>query len=223
MSKLATAVENSKNGKTGIVSATYGPIKSCPDACPLKNNGCYAQLGNVFFTVKRLNKAVEENDASLENIAEFEAKEIDKLSGKNPLRLHVSGDCRTNECAKILAAACERYTKKHGQPVWTYTHAWRDIDRSSWGKISVLASCETLEQCKEASAKGYATALLRPEPFQKTIKENGLRLVPCKELTKGISCTDCKLCFKDKAKDRVICFFPHGCKAKEVKKLLEKE
>jgi hypothetical protein len=49
-------------------------------------------------------------------------------------------------------------TKKR---VFTYTHNWRKIKRSSWGRmISILASCETIPQVKQAMRRGYATAIV---------------------------------------------------------------
>jgi hypothetical protein len=80
-----------------------------------------------------------------------------------PLRLHTVGDCRTDEAARIVAAAAERYMDAGGGPVWTYTHAWRLVDRASWGRVSVLASCETPEQVELARARGYATAIVVDE------------------------------------------------------------
>jgi hypothetical protein len=79
------------------------------------------------------------------------------------MRLHTVGDCRTDEAAKIVAAAAERYMDAGGGPVWTYTHAWRLVDRASWGRVSVLASCETPEQVELARARGYATAIVVDE------------------------------------------------------------
>lgn len=220
--KIATAVEQSKNAKVGTVSATYASLHSCPSSCPFKGKGCYAQSGNVFFTVKKLDKcASETNRTCPESIAREEANAIDKLSGKLPLRLHVSGDCTTNESAKIVSEACKSYAEKHGQPVWTYTHAWRQVDREAWGSVSVYASCETVDQCKEAISKGYAAAMVTGEAMEKSEKRDGLKLTPCKEQSKGTPCVDCKLCFKDSNKKRVIVFGAHGSGAKKVKEALD--
>jgi len=221
--KIATAVEKSKNAKVGTVSATYASLHSCPATCPFKDKGCYAQSGNVFFTVKKLDKCAEDTcQTSPEAIATFEALQIEKLSGKLPLRLHVSGDCTTDASARIVSKACREYAKKHGQPVWTYTHAWRTVSRESWGEVSVYASCETVEQCKEAIDRGYAASMVAKEQLNCSEKIDGLKLTPCKEQAKGTPCVDCKLCFKDKNKNRVIVFGAHGAGTKKVKEALER-
>lgn len=222
--KIATAVEKSKNSKTGEVSATYAPIQSCPDTCPFLDHGCYAQTGNTQFTLTRLNKnAKEKKQERPVDIARAEAEAIRGLTGKLPLRLHIVGDCKTPKAAEIISQAAEDHKAKHGQPVWTYTHAWREIPRERWGDISVLASCETVEECKQAMKRGYAASIVRLKPFEKTFPWRGVSMVPCKGLTKGTKCDKCRLCMNDqtmKDKKNVICFFPHGSKANAAKQVI---
>jgi hypothetical protein len=38
-------VDVSSNAKLGPIPATYSASKTCPDACPLKDEGCYAGAG----------------------------------------------------------------------------------------------------------------------------------------------------------------------------------
>ena len=149
-------------------------------------------------------------------IAQMEANGIGKLSGYRPLRLCVVGDHKSNETASIAALAADKYTRKHGMPVFTYTHAWRDVDKSSWGNISVLASCESIDQVREARAKGYATAMV-VEEFEKDTAykiADDLVGIPCPEMTgKAESCDACQLCMnagKLHAGGKVILFAAHG-------------
>jgi hypothetical protein len=57
---------------------------------------------------------------------------------------------------------------KHGlvkgaSPVWSYTHAWRDIPREAWGEMSIIASCNTTREVVEAAERGYyVTSLVVP-------------------------------------------------------------
>src|ERR1051325_9338279 len=132
----AIAVEKSRNSKIAGCSATMVSQASCPRSCKFYANGCYAESGPTGFTTHRLNRSTETKP---EAIARIEAKAISQLSGKRPLRLHVVGDCTTDKAAKILSSAAESYP----MPVWSYTHAWRTVSRVLWGKVSILASCET--------------------------------------------------------------------------------
>jgi len=227
MGKLVIAVEKSSNGKTGVVSSTYAPIQSCPNTCPFLDKGCYAQSGPTGIHLRRINKEAKDSCREApEVIAKEEARAIKGLTGKNPLRLHVVGDCKTVESAELLREASKEYTDKHKQPVWTYTHAWREIPRDAWGGISVLASCETEEDCISAMDKGYAASIIKETKFDdRSIKDN-YELVPCKEITKGIKCDKCRLCFDDKRlleNKRVIVFFPHGTGMKTVSKTLKEK
>jgi hypothetical protein len=224
MSDVVLAVEKSQNSKTGVVSSTYAPIHSCPKTCPFMDNGCYGQSDFCGLHLNRINKeAVKQGVTKPLQIAKIEAAGIRKLSGKRPLRLHVVGDCSTPMSAEVVTAAAEEYKAKDNQDVWTYTHAWRTVPRSKWGSVSVLASCETIEDAKLAIRRGYAVSMVRAKSFNKVIKVDGLKLVPCPNITHNTPCDRCKLCMKDqKLRDtnRVICFFPHGKKAQEAKNAL---
>ena len=219
--EIVKAVEKSANSKTGPVSVTYAPIQSCPKSCPFLNSGCYAQTGHCGMHLARLNKTATENNITRPiDIAKKEAEAISKLKGDKPLRLHIVGDCRTSKAAEIVAKAATEYTAKHGQPVWTYTHAWREIPRSKWGSISVLASCETITEAKEAMKRGYAASIVRLKEFDRPFVWEDVIMMPCLEMTKGTKCDKCKLCFNDQAlinKEKVVCFFPHGSKQNAAK------
>lgn len=211
-----TAVELSKNTKTGYVSATYAPIQTCPDTCPLKNSGCYGQSGPCGVTFSRISNNAQ--SLSEKEIAEKEAQAIDKLSGEFPLRLHVTGDCTTNETAKIVSDACERYMTKEDQPVWAYTHAWETVDRDSWGIVNVLASCESSDQVRRASEKGYSVAWVTPltRIADRVTKaaQMGLNARLCKNFTKGMQCKQCKACLDTNEKD-IVLLPTHGNQVKK--------
>lgn len=206
-------VVNSKNAKIGNIAATYLPIKqTCPDTCPLKDKACYAQLGNTGFQVIRLEKATKGQYAY--DIIRKEAREIiaygPKANGK-PLRVHVSGDVRTAKTAQLLGRAASKWDG----PVYSYTHAWRDIPRSVWGKhISILASCETISDAKQALKKGYAASIVVPEhKSDKAYIQDGVKVIPCPQQTREVTCEKCKLCMNDKVlKDQnaAIAFAAHG-------------
>lgn len=160
-------------------------------------------------------------------IAQKEAEAIDQLSGQLDLRLHIVGDCRTRRAAQITATASERYiarSHRYGSPrkVWTYTHAWRKVERSDWKSVSVLASCETTEDVRHARSKGYATAIVVDKFKKKSAYEiaEGLKVIPCPQQTTGVTCVECRLCMKDQhLKDRnlTIAFEAHSISKQKVK------
>jgi hypothetical protein len=212
-----SAVEVSENRKLGPVSATYVSQRSCPPDCPLLLGGCYAEWGHTGVHARRLNRSTVTSPLAL---AREEARAIDRLSGARDLRLHVVGDARTEAAARLLAESAERYVLRGGgrSKVWTYTHAWRTVSRAAWGaSVSVLASCEGPGQVEQARARGYAAALVVPSFRQEAAYDHdGVRLLPCPEQTRGVRCSDCRLCLDDHRLHRAgltIGFALHGAGA----------
>ena len=195
--KLAIATRISKNRKTGPVAATYAPQGTCPDSCAFKGAGCYAEKGRMGIHTSRLNKAsAAETPATL---ATAEAAAIDSMTPKPglPLRLHVVGDCPTDESAQTVSAAADRYTANGGGKAWTYTHAWETVSRDSWGGVSVLASVHGSLDALEALSRNYAPAMVvdTHESAKRWTDSQGTRWIPCPEQTRGVTCDKCKLCF----------------------------
>ena len=220
------AVLHSKNSKVGDVAATYAPIaQTCPVSCPLRNNGCYAQSGNVGFKVRRTEEYSEGMNG--DTVATLEGDEIADMASHAPaghaMRIHVSGDATSDYRAQQMA----RGARVWAGPIWSYTHAWDEVTRESWGRVSVLASCETLSQVILAAAKGYAAALVvasHPENGRAFTTPLGVKVIPCPSQTRGVACTDCRLCWNDKlllAQGACISFSAHGATKKRTLKVLQ--
>jgi hypothetical protein len=227
-----SAVEVSQNAKIGVVSATYASQQTCPKDCAFRGSGCYAETGNVGMQTSRLNREAEDAGQSKLQLARSEARAIRQLTGRFPLRLHVVGDATTNQAARVLSDAAKEYRAKFGSPVWTYTHGWRRVARESWGDVSVLASCERMEDAKLAMDEGYAAAVVVPEHCSDKAwrdEGTGLKMIPCPEQTgKSANCTTCRLCWnagKLRELGAVIAFETHGAtkKANEALKLVQIE
>jgi uncharacterized protein YlaI len=217
----ALVVEKTSNRKVGDCSVTMAAQISCPPTCPFLKNGCYAEHGLQGIHTRRQNA----KQISALDEARQEAKAINAMSGKRPLRLHVVGDCATNVAAKTVSKAAEGYTAKHSKPVWTYTHAWRNVDRPSWRGVSVLASCESTKQAHEAMQRDYAACMtVAAHPADgKAFTQDGLKVIPCPEQTRNATCDTCRLCWDDgalKARNAIISFAAHGTGAKRVRESL---
>ena len=217
----ATAVEKSQNSKLGRVSATYSSIRSCSESCPLRGNGCYAEAGRVGIITKQTGKAAEREQLTKLEIAEIEGAAVDLLSGKLPLRLHVVGDCDSDQAATVVASAAERYHRKAGSRVWGYTHSWRTVDYAGWDVegVAMRASCESTAQIPDAHARGFAAVVVvdqHPESGRAWTSDQGDKIVPCPEQTRGVTCADCRLCWSnDKA--ITVAFAAHGPKRDAVR------
>jgi len=222
-SKVATLVISSNNVKVGDVSATYASIDgSCPSDCAQRNAGCYAQTGNVGIHTNQMNainKLRKRQDAR--DVARVEArliiKAISERRNTRPLRLHVSGDCRTTSAAETLSLAASRWAK----PVWTYTHAWKVVARKSWRNVSVLASVDKHSDINLAFDRGYAPAIITASHPKdgKAYMMGTVKVIPCPAQTRDAKCDTCKLCWNaDKlhAMRAAIAFEGHGVAKKRL-------
>ena len=229
--------------------------------CPLYGSGCYAESGRQAMThTWKLNKQAGvhyssgESSVSPEEVAEDEAQVLKlayplwkALRINNAVRLHVVGDCVSRESVSILGSAVEDLvegslsgpgTKPGGgaKNVWGYTHGWRSVPRSSWPSgISMLASCDSVDQLPEAHKQGYGCAIVVPDYLQNDMGQylggaydagNGFKLLPCpyevrekNDHDERIWCTECKLCLRDdllRSNKTAIAFAAHGPKAGKI-------
>jgi hypothetical protein len=197
----ATAVvversDNRKLGPPGKVSSTYVGLESCPDSCPFKakdpitgKSPCYGQHGKCGeFVLPRFLADAKADQTALEEAHQIRTK----LTGKRPLRLHTLGNCATPARAEAVSAAADEYCAKHGQPVWTYTHA-HHVPRQSWGGVSVLRSCHTPEQVQQAYRDGYAASIVVPIGTKNmTPMPGGFKVIMCPaQRSKTTTCVTC--------------------------------
>lgn len=232
--KGAIYVKDSGNTKimgSKKVDATYTSIESsCPKSCPLKGEGCYAQLSFVGIQSRRLDKEAE--GFSPIDVARSEAAAIDCSYNGGPvakdraLRIHVAGDCRTIAAAKLVNNAVGRWKKRGGGDCWSYTHAWRNVPRSEWRHVSILASVGNVGEVDAARAQGYAPSIVVAEhPSDKayTLPGSDTKWIPCPAQTRGVGCTDCRLCFNANrllTSNMGIAFAAHGIMKNTVKRRL---
>jgi hypothetical protein len=212
------AKAKSGNAKLGGAAITIVAKQSCPETCPFKANGCYAEHDSGVHHWNRISAGAA--DKSPLELARAEAKAIDELPGDRDLRLHVAGDSTTEEGTRLIATACAKYVFrgkwKHGTDVsvWAYTHGWRTVPRDAWGSVSVLASCETPEDVKLARSRGYAAAMVVPRFEGESAYEHGeVTVIPCPQQTRERTCTQCRLCMNAERLHKsslVIGFALHG-------------
>lgn len=219
----ALLVVRSRVAKFGLAAATYTGIRStCPASCALRNgNGCYAESGfRTGAIVRRLDAARATSVQAARAEAALLREHAREVPKGYPLRLHVTGDCRTQRATKILADAARAWPG----PVWTYTHAWQAIDRVTWGPISVLASIEDPRNARRAMRQGYAPALVVAQhETDRAFRAHGVRWIPCPEQTRGVPCSRCRLCFDAdalRARGAGIAFAAHGVQAGRVRRRL---
>lgn len=131
-------VRQSENAKLGRVAATYAAKQSCPADCAFRGEGCYAAHTATAAHWNRMTAEAEADGMTPAELAGAEARLIRRTPADRDLRLHVAGDSTTSEGTRLIAAACADYENRGSAAgkrvtVWTYTHAWRQVERAEWG------------------------------------------------------------------------------------------
>lgn len=230
------------NGGKGLVAAapfvavTDASISAtCSSACPFKDAGCYQQAGRSRQVAAQLDEAATGSTADEVMMAEADLIDgsfrrgpvpQDGARGGRDLRLHVGGDVGSGRGAELLAGAADRWHARGGGVVWTFTHAWRDIPRAAFGRISVLASVEVAQDIEVARRAGYASAIVVGEfPSDKAfaLPETMAKVIPCPAETRSTTCVECRLCLNADSllkRNQAIGFAAHGGGARQVRQTL---
>ena len=207
-------VKKSSNSKVGPIPVTTSPEKTCPDSCPLKNEGCYASSG--FHTRLHWNKVSkgERGDSWQEFIEKIKALPAGQVWRHNQAG-DLPGENESIDRPKMLDLI-EAAKHTHG---WTYTHKNPDIndndlliDYANSEGFTVNLSADSLEEADRFVSKkiGPVTVVLpedAPDSFQTAA---GNKVKVCFEQTgKFENCKACKLCYQTKRKF-IIGFRVHG-------------
>jgi hypothetical protein len=218
------------------VCATSVSIEAtCSSLCPFFDGGCYGRGSLAGTWARNLDEAAREctadqviaEEVRLIDAAFCRGVPQDGARGGRDLRLHVLGDIRTRDHARLLGAAATKWTARGGGRVWVPTHAWREVPRSDWGAdISVMSSIERAEDVEAARQQGYASLIVVERlPSAKAFSLPGTtaRIVPCPAQAAGRTCSSCRLCLDaDKLLRRnvAIALEAHGPAARLVRKTL---
>jgi hypothetical protein len=213
----------SSNKKTGMGVAVSTTSKdSCPDSCPLKNNGCYASQGplNIHWTKISSGqrgtdwKGFIEQVEKLPNGWKFRYAQAGDLPGKNE---YIDGE-KLFELAQTI--------QKKQLKAWAYSH--KTLNKSNVNKIKkanqmgfcINASADNLMEADDAISKGLPTVVVLPSDapdVTSTVK--GHKVIVCPSQTKqGKTCSDCMLCAKSDRKF-IIGFKAHGVQYKKAEKV----
>ena len=209
--------KKSSNKKIGKIPATVSHKDTCPDSCPLKDNGCYASAG--FYTNLHWKKVSEGERGT--DWAGFLAG-IEKF-GQGLWRHNVSGDLRGSDDLIDTKALKELTAANGSRRGFTYTHypmtkksnrdAVQDACREGF---TVNASTNNVSEAAEVFKKHNVptvTVLASDAPNDQTV--DGVRIVACPaEKSEKVTCLSCGICQKAE-RDYVIGFHVHGSQTKK--------
>lgn len=209
---------SSGNAKTGPMPVTTGPKSSCPNSCPMKNNGCYAATGRINIHWARLNNKGLDFRQLLLNIK--------LIQSGNIWRLNQAGDL-PGKGEKINAVKLKQivYANK-GKRGFTYTH--KHVLKSNhklikWANnngFTINLSANNLVHADELAGLNIGP-VVTVTPIDAPVKlttPKGRKVIQCPATYKeGVTCLSCQLCQKQRG---VIVHFPaHGIAKKRVDKI----
>jgi hypothetical protein len=215
----------SGNTKTGPMPVTRTERKSCPTACPLKNNGCYADLGHVGMHWRK----VEETGISWETMLD----KIKALPDGTTWRHNEAGDLPHSSELIDYAMVKGLIGANKGKHGFTYTHHNLDISYNSAivemcnnNGFTVNLSANNLEHADKLKALciGPVVTIVPIDHPKLSETPKGNKVVVCPATYKDdVTCLSCKLC-ANVSRETIIAFPVHGArKAKAGKVFMMKQ
>lgn len=233
-------IPHSSNAKTGDIIQSYSSRNTCPNRCPFKGNGCYADNFHVSMAWDRAENPLDNRYvgskrelylALLSATADHARKGLSTVLFRHNMAgdiAHDDSNMINREVLETLTDACNDVSETIGVNLkgYTYTHCSINLQnakavREATSKgFTVNFSCETVKEVIEAKTLDCDAVItsVNPEETVKTLKQNGFNSLQCLSQTKGISCKDCGLCARHR--DLVIVFAVHGSNAKKARKVI---
>lgn len=212
----------SSNAKTGPIPVSTTSRSSCPDACPLKHNGCYADRGPLGMHWS----AVSEKGRGYD-LEKF-CTQIEALPKHQLWRYAQAGDLPGDGC-HIDAQALERIVRANrGRRGFGYTHYpalepanARAIASAAAQGFVINVSCDSLEQADVMAKLRIApvVTILPADQLKHTRTPEGRHVSICPAVVRDdVSCASCGICAMPHR--RAIIGFPaHGTGAKKAERV----
>jgi len=223
-------IMKSTNPKLGAMPTSIGPRSTCPDACPFKDNGCYAGQGfmNIHWTAVDQRKTGAPWTQFLDQVGTIAAGKI--------WRYATTGDLPGSGNIIDITRLQQLVDVNKGKMGYTYTHYPLTIKSNlkairkanSEGFIINISTSNLKEADKVAKDHGLPIASLVPLNTPNVFKTRyGRHGIVCPAQTSDFSCEQCKLCARASratckpgtAGNPIICFRPHGSRMKILDKL----
>lgn len=202
----------SKNQKTGPIPVTTSASDTCPDACPLKKNGCYADAGPLGLHWRAVSDGRRgiswaelcETIAALPDGQLWRHNQAGDLPGQN-------GEIDARELGELVRANI-------GRRGFTYTHKPMTPANAHWVRaanewgFTINLSANDLAHADEMADTGVGpvVTLLPADMRENTFTPAGRRVVICPAETRDdVTCASCQLCSRAN-RDCIVGFPAHG-------------
>ena len=213
----------SSNAKVGPIPVTTTSRNSCPAACPLKGNGCYAEYGNIRHHWDMVSGVANNDKRKWANLTlEQFVGAIKALPRQQLWRHNQAGDLPQNKMHPNLLdhESLEKITAANrGKRGFTYTHyPWfiedsmiddrgsdesfirahnqRTIRQALLAGFTINISANNMEEADRAWAANFPTVVVVPDDHpDRSTTPNGVPVIVCPAQTQdNINCSRCGIC-----------------------------
>lgn len=219
---LTHLTPSSANVKTGAIPVSTTSAASCPDACPLKKAGCYADGGNLAFHWRAVTEGKRGNAW-----ADFVGK-IQKLPKGQLWRHNQAGDLLGDNNEIDAGALSELVAANKGRKGFTYTHKpvinhkanAEAVRAANAGGFTVNLSANNLAEADQLADLRIAPVVtILPQAVEgQILTPGGRKVIVCPAQTRDdVTCATCALCQKQKR--AIVGFLAHGASKKKAEKV----
>lgn len=208
----------STNGKTGFIPVSTTESSTCPDSCPLKNNGCYAAAGPLGMFWKKVDAKTRGHEWP-----DFIAK-VRTIKPGQIWRHNQAGDLPGTGDNLNRAKLSQLVRAAAGTMAYTYTHKPLNSVADQMAVADANAAGFTINLSAETLVEADALAGLDIGPVVVVLPRDtapkadittpmGRRVVVCPATYRDdVTCESCKLCARQR--DTIVGFPAHGVSAK---------
>ena len=207
-------IRKSRNDKTGAIPVTNSDRHSCPDSCPLKDNGCYASAG--LYTRQNWDKVTSgERGSDWDSLC----ADVAKLPDGQLWRHNVSGDLPHTGERIDGAKVSQLVAANKGKRGFTYTHHnmaipqnYAAVQHANQHGFTINLSANNINEADQLAALniGPVVAIVPADTVDNTETPAGRKVVICPATYRdNVSCETCKMCAVADRKT-IIGFPAHG-------------
>ncbi len=214
----------SKNAKTGPIAVTTSSKDTCPDICPLKKKGCYADNGPLQLHWELITQ--QKRGVSFDDFLIL----LLKLKRFSELRYGQAGDLPkikddtdtidSEKLSRLTAVIKQRKLKAYAYthfPVMDHLANQNAIKHANDNGFTINLSANNISEVDALLDLNIApvAVIMNQSAPKVSYTEQGNKIVICPAQTnKKTTCMDCMLCQKHD-RDFSIGFYPHGTSVKK--------
>lgn len=217
----------SRNAKTGPIPVTTTSEETCPDSCPLKSQGCYAESGPLALFWRK----VTERKAGM--AWQQAMAEIRKLPKGTLWRHNQAGDLPGTGDTIDKGAMMELIAANRGRRGFTYTHKPADAGSQNAYLVAVAnksgfavnLSADNLAEADQLADLGIAPVVCVLPSDQVTAVKTpaGRQVAICPAtISDDVNCASCGLCAMIDRK-AIIGFPAHGTSKRKASQIARGE